>query len=210
MKFTPADHLGAVDRTLSTVTRDGQEMRRLTVTRTYDATPDEVWDALTTAERIPRWLAPISGGLTLGGRFQIEGNAGGEIRTCVPPEQLSVTWEYGGDVSRVDATLSIAEDGTLLRLEHSAPVPPEMWSEFGPGAVGIGWEMMLMGLAEHLAAPDAPRPDPTDPALMGPLVEFMTGCSDRWREASVAAGTDPGEASAAAERCLAAYTAPPE
>lgn len=182
----------------------------LTVTRTYDATLDEVWDALTTAERIPRWLAPISGDLTLGGRFQIEGNAAGEIRTCVPPEHLSVTWEYGGDTSWVDASLRNVAGGTLLTLEHTAPVSPEMWAEFGPGAVGIGWEMMLMGLAEHLAAPDAARPDPADPDLVGPLREYMTASSDLWREASVAAGTEPAEARAAAERCLAAYTASPE
>ena len=49
MTFSPADHLGAAQRRLSTVTRDGDEMRMLTVTRTYDAAPDEVWAALTTA-----------------------------------------------------------------------------------------------------------------------------------------------------------------
>ena len=207
MRFTPADHLGAVDRGLSTVTRDGHELRLLTVNRTFDATPAEVWDALTTADRIARWLAPVTGDLTLGGRFQIEGNAAGEILTCDRPERLSVTWEYGGDTSWVDATLQGTDDGTLLTLRHSAPVPPEMWEQFGPGAVGIGWEMMLMGLAEHLAAPDAPRPGPEElPDLTG----YMTGSSEAWGEADAAAGTDPEQARAAAERCLAAYTAPPE
>ena len=37
MEISPADHLGAVDRSLSTMIRDGQELRLLTVTRTYDA-----------------------------------------------------------------------------------------------------------------------------------------------------------------------------
>jgi hypothetical protein len=118
-----------------------------------------------------------------------------------------VTWEYGGDTSWVDTTLRGTDVGTLLTLRHSAPIPPEMWEQFGPGAVGMGWEMMLMGLAEHLAAPDAPRPEPEK---MPDLTTFMTGSSRAWGQADAEAGTDPDQARAAAERCLAAYTAPPE
>jgi len=207
MTFTPADHLGAADRALSTTTRDGQELRVLVVTRTFDAPPDEVWDALTTAERINRWLMPVSGDLRLGGRFQLEGNAGGEVLACEPPERLSVTWEYDG-TSWVDATLTPEGDRTHLRLEHSAPVPPEMWEQFGPGAVGIGWEMMLMGLGEHLAAPGWSRPETPDE--MPDLSGFMSASSAAWGEADAAFGTDPEQARAAAARCLAAYTAAPD
>jgi uncharacterized protein YndB with AHSA1/START domain len=42
---------------------------------------------------IPRWFLPIAGDLRLGGRFQLEGNAGGEITECRPPRRLAVTWE---------------------------------------------------------------------------------------------------------------------
>ena len=31
----------------------------------------DLWEALTSAERIPRWFAPVSGDLRLGGRFQV-------------------------------------------------------------------------------------------------------------------------------------------
>ena len=44
-----------------------------------------MWDAVTSAERIPRWFLPISGDLRLGGRYQLEGNAGGEVLECAPP-----------------------------------------------------------------------------------------------------------------------------
>jgi uncharacterized protein YndB with AHSA1/START domain len=185
-------------------------MRVLAVTRSYDATSEEVWDALTTPERIPRWLGPTTGDFTVGGRFDIEDNASGEILACDKPTLLRVTWEYGGEISWVDATLQPSGSGTELTVEHAAAVPLELWDQFGPGAVGIGWEMMLMGLAEHLAAPDAPRPDPNDHALAAPLNEFMAGSSAAWADASITAGTDPDQARAAAERCLAAYTAPPE
>jgi uncharacterized protein YndB with AHSA1/START domain len=202
MKITPADHLGAVDRSLSTVTRDGEELRLLTVTRTYDASAEEVWDALTTAERITRWMLPVTGDLTMGGRFQLEGNAGGEVLACDPPERLEITWEYGGMVSWVTLSLRPTDGGTLLQLDHSAPVGPDMWTEFGPGAVGIGWEMSLMGLAEHLVDPTVvPREEVPD------LSGYLRASSTAWGEASIAAGTDPEEARAAAERCAAAYTA---
>jgi uncharacterized protein YndB with AHSA1/START domain len=200
MHFTPADHLGAVDRSLSTITRDGGELRLLTVCRTYDATSEEVWDALTTADRIARWMMPVTGELTVGGRFQLEGNAGGEVLACDPPERLDITWEFGGMVSWVTVSLRPTDDGTLLQLDHTAPVGPEMWPEFGPGAVGIGWEMSLMGLAEHLVDPTVvPREQVPD------LSDYMRDSSAAWGEASIAAGTDPEEARAAAERCTAAY-----
>lgn len=201
--FTPADHLGAARRKLSTVTRDGAELRLLTVERTYDAPPDDVWSALTTAERIERWMMPVTGDLEVGGRFQLEGNAGGEVLDCVPPERLAITWEYGGMVSWVDVSLRPTDAGTLLQLDHAAPVDPGMWDQFGPGAVGIGWELGLMGLAEHLADPTVV---PRDAA--GDLSGFMADSSTAWAEASIAAGTDPDQARAAAERCTTAYTAP--
>jgi len=214
MPIPPHEQLDAVVRGLSTTERDGRQMRLLTAERRYAASIEEVWDALTDPSRIPRWIGgAVTGDLTRGGRFQIENNAGGDIVTCTPPEALSITWEFGGEVSWVDVSLSPDGDATRLRLEHTAPVPPEMWEQFGPGAVGIGWEMILMGLDEHLHSPDAP-PGTVEAWLAGPegrayLVEVMTGSSDAWGEASIASGTDPDEARAAAGRCLAAYTATP-
>lgn len=201
--FTPADHLGATRRSLSTTTRDGREMRVLTLLRHYDASPEEVWDALTTPERIPRWLGPTTGEFRPGGRFQVEGNAAGEILACRRPDRLSVTWEYDGDVSWVDVTLRREAAQTVLQLEHRAAVPPEFWAEYGPGATGIGWELALLGLGEHLRDPAAPRPEPEDlPDLEG----FMASASEGWYAASVAAGTEPDAARGAADRCLAFYT----
>lgn len=208
--FTFADHLGATTRHLSTTTRDGVELRMLVMERTYSAAPEEVWDALTTPGRIPRWLMPIGGDLEVGGKYQLEGNAGGEVLACEPPERFSLTWVYGEQTSWVDVTLQPTDDGTTLRLEHSAPVDPELWSQFGPGAVGIGWDSMLLGLGLHLGAPDAPKPDPADPALAEPIAAFMTASSTAWVEANIAFGTDPKEARAAGDTILAMYTAAPE
>ena len=53
--------------------------------RSYPAEIADVWDALTNPDRIKRWFLPISGDLQVGGEFQTEGNAGGEILVCAPP-----------------------------------------------------------------------------------------------------------------------------
>ena len=132
MHIPPHDQLQAVVRDLTTTTRDGQEMRLLTAERHFPANRDEVWDALTNPERVPRWMAPVSGDLRVGGRYQIEGNAGGEILVCTPPEALFLTWEFGGQMSWVDVMLTTVDDRTRLLLEHTAPVDPEKWEEFGP------------------------------------------------------------------------------
>ena len=184
-------------------------MQVVAVCRNYDTAIEEVWDALTTPDRIERWLSPTTGEFRLGGRFAIKDNASGEILACEEPKLLRVTWEYGGQVSWVDATLNPSTEGTNLVVEHTGAVPPEMWDQFGPGAVGIGWEMMFMGLAEHLKRPDEALPDPAGPEMVGPLNEYMASSNTAWAEASVAAGTDPEQAHAAADRCLAFYTGSP-
>ena len=89
MPIPPAEQLGAVIRGLDTVERDGETLRRLTAERTYPAPVEDVWDAITNPERIPRWIGgAVTGELRLGGRYQIEGNAGGEVLACEPPRSL--------------------------------------------------------------------------------------------------------------------------
>jgi uncharacterized protein YndB with AHSA1/START domain len=200
--------LGEAERSLRSDSREGTPVRVLQVEKTYDAARPDVWDAITAGERIARWLSPVTGDLALGGRFQIQGNAGGTVLRCEEPTLLEVTWEYGGNVSWVAVTLSDEEDGTRLRLEHTAPVDEALLQEFGPGAVGIGWEMGLGGLLLHLADPEwrSAEPDYTDPGY--PV--FVRSRGEAWAAADAAAGTEPEQARAAAERCIAAYTAPPE
>ena len=71
-----------------------------------------------------------------------------------------------------------------------------------------------MGIDEHLFSPDT-EPAQTQEWMASPdgwayLVEFITVSSERWTEASIAAGTDPEAARAAGQRCTEAYTARPE
>ena len=80
--------VGAVTRWSAPGEIDGRPARVVVAQRRYAGTIDEVWDALTNAERIPRWFLPVSGDLRLGGRYQFQGNAGGEITACDPPRHV--------------------------------------------------------------------------------------------------------------------------
>ena len=57
---------------------------------------ENLLDAVTSAERFPRWLLPVSGRLEPGGRFQLEEYAGGTIGNCEPPSYVGLKWEFGG------------------------------------------------------------------------------------------------------------------
>jgi uncharacterized protein YndB with AHSA1/START domain len=206
MDIDIAEHLGAVDRRVRSEERDGRPVRILAAERTYDTSVEDLWDAITRPERIPRWFTPVTGDLRPGGRFQLQGNAGGDIVHCEPPRHLSLTWEFGDTLSWVEVRLSPVPDGRArLELEHIAP-DDDHWRAFGPGAGGIGWEMALMGLALNVGG--APPVDPQEAMEWMGSQEghaFIRESSDGWGEAHAASGASPDEARAAAARTAAAY-----
>lgn len=208
MKIDVTKMVGAVQREVLDAERDGRPARVVRAKRIYDTDIADAWDALTSAERIPRWFLPIQGELKLGGRYQLQGNAGGTITACEPPRHLAATWEFGGEVSWIDVRLErLGPEQTRLVLEHVAHVDPPRWDQFGPGAVGVGWDLTLLGLALHLASGGK-----ADPAEMQAWSEGDEGkryaglSSDDWCRASIAAGTDAAAARAAADRTTAFYT----
>jgi uncharacterized protein YndB with AHSA1/START domain len=176
--------------------------------RSYEAPPADVWDACTNPERIPRWFLPVSGDLRPGGRFQLQGNAGGEITECEPPRRLAVTWEFGGKSSLVTLELAPAGDAaTELLLRHSV-ADDDHWATYGPGAVGVGWDLALLGLALHLRSGGSPE----DPAAFGASPEareLMRRSAARWGAAHAAAGVHGAAAEEAAARTSAAYAPDP-
>lgn len=207
MNLTGAlDQIGAVRRGLTSLEHDGRPARALTAEQTYDAPADDVWDALTNPERLPRWFMPIEGDLRVGGRYQLVGNAGGTIERCDAPRSLAVTWEYGDQVSWVEVDLTEADGATTLVLRHIAR-PDDRWDRYGPGAVGIGWDMSLLGLALHLETGASNDPE----AFMAWSASedgqaFMRRSNDAWYGADVADGADPAGARVRADRTYAFYT----
>lgn len=202
--------ISAVKRRVGSRVLEAGEARVVTVSRVFDASIADVWDACTNAERIPRWFLPVSGELRPGGRFQLTGHASGTIERCDPPKSFASTWEFGESVGWIEVRLtSEPGGGTRLDLHHIMHVD-QLWTEFGPGAVGVGWEMALPGLAIHLASGRSVTEDET---ASWPASEegkrFIEMSAGRWAEASIEAGTDPGAARSAAARVLAAYTGQP-
>jgi uncharacterized protein YndB with AHSA1/START domain len=208
----PVATAGLVTREVRDSSRDGVPTKVAVARRTYTTERADLWEAVTSPDRIPRWFLPVSGDLSVGGHYQLEGNAGGTVEHCAAPEEFAVTWEFGDTVSWLTVHLTAADDGgTTLQLEHESPVDPDFWAQYGPGAVGVGWDLGLMGLGLHLAGGAPMDPAEAEAWSLSPEgVEFARLASTGWADAAVAAGDDPAEAQAARERTLAFYTTPPE
>lgn len=211
MTIDPVATAGLVTREIRSSSRDGAPTKIAVARRTYRTDQADLWDALTNADRLPRWFLPVSGELQVGGHYQTEGNASGVVERCKEPESFAVTWEFGGMVSWLEVGLTPDGEGTRLELVHEAPVDPDLWGQFGPGAVGVGWDLALMGLGLHI---DSGAPvDPsmaTDFPVSPDGVEFVRRSAAGWADAAVADGDEAGPAHDAAERSVAFYTTPPE
>lgn len=206
------DHqITSTRRAVAAGERAGADVRTMTIERTYDAPVDDVWSACTDPERIPRWFLPVTGELQVGGRYQLEGNAGGTVLSCDPPHRFEATWEFGGTVSWIAVSLSPdggSADRTRFTLSHTAPVDAH-WEQFGPGAVGVGWDLGLNGLYLHLASGG----ESVDPAAFAEWsaseegIRFARLSGEAWGEAHVAGGSASAEEAAVqAARTIEAYT----
>jgi uncharacterized protein YndB with AHSA1/START domain len=207
----------AVEREVGTGRTAAGDGRTVRLRRTYNAEIDDVWDALTNPSRIGRWFAPVSGDFRLGGNYQFEGNAGGQIVECERPNRLLVTWAYGdtsdpASVSEVEVRLTAeADDRTTFELIHTAAVPAEMWEQFGPGAVGVGWEMGLLGLQMHLTSGNEPVTPEEKEAwqLSDEGRDFAKRSSEAWGEANRAAGAEEQTVARNVKATTAFYTTVP-
>src|SRR6185503_8749155 len=117
----------------------------------------------------------------------------GTIERCEPPRNLFATWEYGGMVCSIELTLTPEPGGRArFSLEHIAHVDDEMLAQYGPGAVGIGWDLGVMGLSLYLAGDGGPVDRDAVEAWQKSEAgrAFVVRSSEGWAEASIAWGTD--------------------
>src|SRR5699024_7302402 len=98
----PSTYIGGARREVRASSREGQPTTIGIAGRDCSASASDVWDAISDPERIPRWFLPVSGDLREGGRYQLQGNAGGTIERCEAPQLLAVTWEIFGATSWVE------------------------------------------------------------------------------------------------------------
>ena len=126
--------------------------------RLYDATPDELWAALTDPRRLGDWLADATRfELVVGGdvhfRFGHAGEVHGRVRAVEPKRLLEYTWTYGGEVeSVVRFEIVPGEEGCLLVLDHR-----QLGRDAG-AEYGAGWHAHL---------------DKLEAALQGGSVDFL-------------------------------------
>jgi uncharacterized protein YndB with AHSA1/START domain len=124
--------------------------------RAYPTSANNLWDALTTPERVDRWLGALTGDLRAGGDFLLDmaepagtdedARNGGRILECEPRQRLLVTWEATGQAtSQVEVITSTVGQQALLTLEHRDLPEP---SARGYGA---GWHDFLDRLENDLA-----------------------------------------------------------
>ena len=206
MEFDVVGNLNAMERRVSFLERDGRAASAVTLSRSYSTSVEDLWDGVTKLERIPLWFAPVSGKFEPGGHYAIEGNASGTITECEPLSHFTLTWEFAGDVSWVVVRVrEEEEDRTRITLAHTALLSPH-WDEYGPGAVGVGWEMGFLGLAMHIADPNAPKPDEMEFATSPDGKSFIIGSSEGWGKAAITAGTTPNVALESVRRTTAFYT----
>jgi len=217
MKLDITDELGWVTREVQQREHLGRPARVVVARRDYDADIADVWDAITNPERLPHWFLPVSGELRVGGRYQLLGNAGGEIQSCAPPQRLALTWQFGSELSWLEVQLRVASAAsdavssaavrTRLELRHIAHVGADRWEQFGPGAVGVGWDLTLRGLGRHVSAGGSvDRVAALAWLALDEGKQFVRESSDSWCRAAIAAGEVSEVASAAAARTTAAYT----
>jgi uncharacterized protein YndB with AHSA1/START domain len=153
MHDDPEHQAGQAARELTEDPIDDAPGISLRLSRHFETSVEDLWAACTSPDRLRRWLGPVEGELRVGGSFSIIGQATGVVRTCEPPYQLTVTWDYGPE-SHTEVELRLREgeaSGAWLELRHTsaAETVNEIVDRLGPiGPVGIGgeWEVALGAL----------------------------------------------------------------
>lgn len=202
------DHqISAVVRKVGTRVIEAGKAHVVTISQSYNTEAHDLWDAVTDIERIPRWFLPVTGDLQVGGSYQLEGHAHGTILTCDPSTNFTATWEYGENIGWIAVTVRGEAPGRArLVIEHTIGPDDDQWCEFGPGAVGIGWDSMVLGLAIHLETGESidpsfgPRWTATDDGQ-----GFLRLSGEAWHMANVHSGAQPAQARVVTDRCISAY-----
>lgn len=132
-----------------------ESTRTLVIEKQLPHPPEKVWRALTESPLLAQWLLGNDFEPVVGRRFQFRAdpvpNWNGiidcEVLVVDPFKQLSYTWSSLGLDSVVLLTLTPAEGGTHLRLEHSGFRPDQQAAYQG---ASYGWQKFLGSLEQLL------------------------------------------------------------
>lgn len=207
------DELSGVGRAVGLGVLPAGPARAVALDRVYPVEVSRVWTALTDQREVSAWLSPVTSDLREGGNFEIEDTASGRVRVCEPPHHVRLTWLLGpesraGDSSLVDVRLSPMGHRTRIALRHVSVVPEEAWRQFGPGAVGVGWDVCLLGLAGHLGG--VPLGDVSELLADPWMRDAIVASSQAWGEAYRATGASARDVAASTAATTAFYAPPME
>ncbi len=130
--------------------------KSIVVERTMPHAPEKIWRALTTSDLIAEWLMKNDFEPVVGRRFQFRatpvpgwsGVTNCQVMEVDAPRRLVYRWGDGtesdsGLQTVVTWTLTPADGGTLVRMEHSGFRPQD---EGGYQGMGGGWPRIVAGL----------------------------------------------------------------
>jgi uncharacterized protein YndB with AHSA1/START domain len=124
----------------------------------YDTDVRDLWEACTTPERLARWLAEVSGDLSVGGTVELTFTstwAGpARIEACDAPHHLLLTLEPGTeDETQLEAWLTEEESQTRLVVEERGLPVDKLHFH------GAGWQAHLEDLGRSLRLDGPVHPD---------------------------------------------------
>lgn len=149
----------------------------------FSAPQDEVWHACTAPERMRLWFLPVTGDLRVGGKYELETYAEGQILHCSAPDLLTVTMNFQGLPGEAVLALSAADGETVLEFEHTMAMDAGPWAALAPD-IGSGWDVALRYLDLHL------RGEPIDKSTFPTAQDAEVGRRSReaWTAVVAAAG----------------------
>lgn len=132
-----------------------EKTRTVVMERTFRHAPAKLWRALTESSLLAQWLLKNDFEPIPGKTFQFrnepmpqwDGIIDCEVLVVEPQQKLSYTWRALGLDSVVTFTLTPAENGTHLRMEHSGF--PTVQDQAFKGAT-YGWQRFLTNLDQLL------------------------------------------------------------
>ena len=129
--------------------------RSVVIEKRFAHAPEKLWRALTEPALLTQWLLRNNFVLEVGREFEFRNEpAGGwdgviecKVLAIEPLQRLTYSWRAFGLESTVEFTLTSAEGGTHLRMEHSG-FPADREAAY-QGAQH-GWQMFLGNLERLL------------------------------------------------------------
>ncbi len=133
-----------------------KKAKPLIVERTFNASPEKIWQALTDPQQMKEWYFDLPGfRAELGYQFQFTGGPAPErqylhlceVTAVVPNRQLAYSWRYDGCAGDSFVEFLLTEKGggkTQVRVTHRGlETFPADLPDFASGNFKAGWTAIL-------------------------------------------------------------------